>query len=107
MSTEEYRLPSILKSVTNSEVSVNDSEQIAAALNAFEGGMYRRIRPADYINHERQLPNRVAEACMTTLKITFWVKQNVRHSDDIRRRGKMFKFSLKIAEVRFCNRLEA
>jgi hypothetical protein len=88
---------------------VNDSEQIAAALNALEGGMYRRIRPADYINHlqERQFPDRVAEACTTTLKITFWVKQNVLHPDDVRERGKMFKFSLKIAEVRFCNSLGA
>jgi hypothetical protein len=106
---EEYPLSSALESVTNPEVSVNDSEQIAAALNTLEGGMYRRIRPADYINHlqEHQFPDRVAEARTTTLKITFWVEQKVLHCNDIQERGKMFKFFLKIAEVRFCDCLEA
>jgi hypothetical protein len=106
--TEEYPLPSASESVTHSGVLVNNSEQIAAALTALEGGMYSRIRPADYINHlqERQCPNRVADASMTTLKITFWVKQRLLHSNDIKPRGNMFKLSLKIAQVKFCNYLK-
>jgi RasGEF domain len=80
-----------------------NSEQIAAALMVLEGDMYSRIRAADCINHlqERQCPNRVAEVHAMTLKITFWVKQKVLHSDRIEERGEMLKFFLKIAEVRF------
>jgi hypothetical protein len=109
MQTEEYPLPSALESVTNSKVSIKSPEQFAAAFTALEGCMYSRIRSADYINYlqERQCPNRVAEARMTTLKITFWVKQKVLGSDDIKQRGRTFKFSLMIANVGFGVRLEA
>jgi RasGEF domain len=88
---------------------VNNPDDVAAALTALEGDMYSRIRPADYINHLQghQGPNRVTEAQTATLKITFWVKQRVLHSDDIKRRGRMLKFYLRIAKVGFSDCLEA
>jgi hypothetical protein len=41
----------------------------------------------------------VTDAILTTRKITLWVKQRVLRSDQIKTRGKAFKFLLKTAEV--------
>jgi hypothetical protein len=103
---EDYPLPSTVTTVT--ALLDNTSEQIAAALTFLEGIMFSRLRPADYINcvREHQGDNRVADAIMTAHKITYWVKQRVLRSDQIKRRGKAFKFFIKTAEVGLCHFLE-
>jgi hypothetical protein len=102
---EDYPLPSTSESVTTLRALLdNTSQQIAAALTFLEGLMFSRLRPADYINcvREHQGDNRVADATMTTHKITYWVKQRVLRSDQIKRRGKAFKFFIQTAEVGLC-----
>ena len=79
----------------------NTADELAEALTILEGVMFSRIRPADYIGYLKQVqaPNRVTDAILTTRKITLWVKQRVLRSDQIKTRGKAFKFLLKTAEV--------
>jgi len=99
---DEYPLPSVSEVNTNVNALLdNTPKQMAVALTALEGVMYRRIRPADYLNHfyEFQGPSCVSAARDTSRKITFWVKQKVLRSDNIKRRGKAFKFFLQTAEV--------
>ena len=102
MQTEENPLPwpsELLTSVT--ALLDNTFEQMATALTALDRVRYNCLRPADYINYvlECQGPNRVADACTLTLKITLWVKQRVLRSENIKTRGKAFKFFLETAEV--------
>jgi hypothetical protein len=84
----------------------NTPDELAEALTILEGVMFSRVRPADYISHLKQFqtPNRVADAILTTRKIAFWVKQRVLRSDQIKTRGRAFKFLLRTAEVRWLYR---
>ena len=102
MQTDEDRLPSPSELVTSVTALLdNTSEQMAAALTALDRVRYNCLRPADYINYllERQGPNRVADACTWTLKITVWVKHKVLRSENVKTRAKAFKFFLQTAEV--------
>ena len=103
--TEQDPLPSPSELVTSVTTLLNNtSMQIATSLTSLDALMYSRLRPADYINYLRELqgPNRVADACASTLKIILWVKQKVLRSENIKRRGKAFKFFLETAEVGLC-----
>jgi len=95
---EEYPLPSLPETVT--ALPGNTHQQLATALTAYEGIMFSRIRPADYIDYlrEYQGPNRVADACLTTLKISLWVKQRILRFEKIKTRAKAYRDFLKIAE---------
>jgi hypothetical protein len=99
---DEYPLPSIPETVqTVTALLQNTPRQLAIALTAYEGLMFTRIRPADYIDDLQQYqgPNRVADARLTTLKITRWVQQRMLRADQVQRRGQAYKFFLKTAEV--------
>jgi hypothetical protein len=96
-------LPPLDPSDTIPTVADMTPRDIAECLTWVEGDLYSQILPADYIVQALtpSVANKVEAASAMNNKIGYWVKRSILYSDQLESRGRLFKYFVEIAQVRY------